>query len=324
MIWSLAVQGHQSLFKALPKTESLAIFKVINLISPMENERNMEISSENGILQRLQALENRERRIEQLEKQNEELRNKIEQLEIKEQLEEEYWIQAAEARNYGNCELPETVRDLFSEDSLRNRKDLRCIYKCLNEYPEPRGGWLKAQIMDQKLMDEPYINNEDKGLYEAQQCLLRTIKPLLAVEFTMLDESQTDEEKLAVIRKINRDSIRFNLHYAQEVRVTRRMQAARKFNPPIKSDSCQTIGSSDDSLLFGPELRAALRDEQLLELSRKKATAAGKGPTGSAARKWSGNQRNGATNRFQYNKQRYQSHQPANSQATSNQSSSAK
>ena len=64
MIWSLAVQGHQSLFKALPNTESLAIFKVINLISPMENETNMEIQPENGILQRLQALEDRERRID--------------------------------------------------------------------------------------------------------------------------------------------------------------------------------------------------------------------------------------------------------------------
>ena len=235
-------------------------------------------------------------------------------LEIKEQLEDECWIQTAESRNYGNCELPESVKDLFNEDSLKNRKDLRCIYKCLNEYPEPRGGWLKAQGMDQKFMDEAYISNEDKGLFEAQQCLLRTIKPLLAVEFTLLDELQSNEEKLAVIKKINRDSIRLNLHYAQEVRVTRRIQAAKRLNPPIKSDSCQVIGSSDDSLLFGPELRAALKDEQELELSRKNVAAAGKRPTSSTGGKWSANQRNPSSGRYQSNKQRYRPYPSANSQ----------
>ena len=274
----------------------------------------MEISLENSILHRLQALEAREQRIQQLEKQNEELRTKVEQLQIQEQLEDEYWIQAAESRNYGNCELPESVADLFNKDSLKNRKDLRCVYKCLNEYPEPRGGWLKAQSMDARLTEDTYTNNEDKGLFEAQQFLLKAIKPSLAIEFALLDESQTNEEKLATIAKINRDIIRFNLHFSQEVRVTRRVQAAKRLNPPIKSDSCQFIGSSDDSLLFGPELRAALKDEQGLELSRKNVSAAGKRPTSSTGRKWSANQRNSSTGRYQFNKQRYRQYPSANSQ----------
>lgn len=82
----------------------MAFFKVISLsISQMENESRMEIQPTqandevtNALIKRLEALGRRKNQFKLLEKQNRELRAKIEHIENKDSMEDEYWIEAAE------------------------------------------------------------------------------------------------------------------------------------------------------------------------------------------------------------------------------------
>lgn len=115
---------------------------------------------------------------------------------------------------------------------------------------------------------------------DIQKFILQGIRPALSTEFILADEKLSLAEKIELIRKVNYDSIRFNLHFAQEVRILRRIQAAKKFQLLPKSESLQTIGSSDDSLLFGHELRKVLNEELALENSRKNSNAKGRGQSG--------------------------------------------
>lgn len=217
--------------------------------------------------------------LQNLKEDNDSLREELDTLRSKESVEEEYWLEASQSRNHGNCELPESFREVFNEDSLRNRKDTRCIYKVLSDYPEPRGGWLKPQNMDAYTVSEEYKGNEDKYLSDAQRFILQGIKPAIAIEFMCNDMSKTNTEKLEAIRKINLESTKLHLHFAQEVRIFRRLQAAKRFDLVPKSECHTTTGSSDDSLLFGPELRKTILEEKTLETSRKNAAAKGRDPT---------------------------------------------
>ena len=217
------------------------------------------------------------RNLQILEQQNRELHEELNRVRSKDSMEEGAWPEAAESRNSGNCTLPQHLEEIFNKDSLKNRKDSKHIYRVLSEYPEPKGGYLKPQAMDSYLVSEEYKTNEDKPLMECQKYLLQSIKPLLAIEFALQDETINETERLQVIKRINSDAIKLHLHFAQEVRVTRRLQAARKFNLLAKSESHETIGSSDDSLLFGPELKNTIKEELALDAARKNSSAKGNG-----------------------------------------------
>lgn len=242
----------------------------------------------------------------QLEKQREEferktasLQSELEQVRAKEAVDDE-WLEATQSRNHGNCELPEGFREFFNSDSIKNRKETKTVYRVLSDYPEPKGGWLKPQTMDSYTVNEEYKNFEDKHLMEAQRFLLNGIKPSIAIEFICNDESKSDGAKIEDIRRINADSVRLHLHFAQEVRILRRIQAARRFQLAAKSDSHFTIGSTDDSLVFGPELKRSIAEEKSLEDSRKNVTAKGKDlPRGSTKGKGSARKSKGSFSSFQ-------------------------
>lgn len=226
------------------------------------------------------------------------LQAEIEYLRGREPAEE--WIEASQSRNHGNCELPERVQELFNRDSVKNRKDHRCVFRALSEYPKPKGGWLEPQAMDAYTVTDEYKKNEDANLMDAQRYVLHGIRPSLAVEFIISDESKSDAEKLESISRINYDNILLHLHFAQEIRVSRRVQAARKFDLAPKSDSHYKVGSADDSVVFGQELLKVISDEKAFEKSRKNAQSNGKEPSGGFSRGQAGSSERKTTNRGPY------------------------
>lgn len=109
----------------------------LQLLHEVREQQTREINSieERNVARQHQLQE--EFRI--LEEQNSQLKAELEILRSKESLEEDEWIEASTSRQHGNCELPASVAELFNRDSIKNRKDLRCVYKALNEYPRPKG-----------------------------------------------------------------------------------------------------------------------------------------------------------------------------------------
>jgi len=241
------------------------------LVSRIKNELRTEIKDE--FVGELRQLQNK----------NEQLEAELQTLRDKNAVEDE-WLEAADSRNAGTIDLPENLRHLFHQDSIHHRKEIRTVYKVLSDYPEPRGGWLRPQEMDSYTVSDEYKNNEDKALMDAQRFVLQGIKPSILVDLILNNPARTELQKLEDIRTLNLESIKLHLHFAQEIRVARRVQAARKFNLVPKSEAHERMGSSDDSLLFGPELKKVIADEKSMAALQKNANAQGKVPPGGIQR----------------------------------------
>lgn len=179
------------------------------------------------------------------------------------------WFSPKEFRDVGDYDVPQELAVLFKRDSHQYRADKSCVNEFMRRHPEPRGGLLKPQQMDPDLFEESR-QAEDKPLMELQRAVLATIKPWITAFDVSRQFNLPAEERLRIISQvILPDAIRYSLHVGADIRVTRRQQAAKRADFNAKSDSHQSIGSSRDDLLFGPELVEAISKEKARALASK-------------------------------------------------------
>jgi hypothetical protein len=172
------------------------------------------------------------------------------------------WFTPKQARDLGNYDIPEQLASIFKRDSFECRADKSCVAEFMAKFPEPRGGYLKPQTMDLNLFDE-VKQGEDKVLMDLQRSVLASVKPWLAVFDVIESNHVSSDEKLRLIKEgILPEAIRYGLHVGADIRVTRRIQAAKRADCVPKSEVYHTVGSSRDELLFGPEVVDAITKEK--------------------------------------------------------------
>lgn len=190
-----------------------------------------------------------------------ELTNYLSGLLTKERRNERQWIPHDETREAGERDIPAGLADLFKEDSFRHLYSRTSIADFLGDHPEPRGGHLKAQMVDPQLPAKFGSKKLDEPLFEAQRAILCTIRPLCTV-FQRIDEVAEEGEHKRELQEILRETVRYILSTAASIRIQRRLNLAKELDMLPGSEQHWKIGSSDDSRLYGPELIAAIDDEK--------------------------------------------------------------
>lgn len=198
------------------------------------------------------------------------------------------WISVQHAREAGDIKIPEYLKELFTADSMETLYSRASVAKFLEKHPEPQGGFLKAQLIDTQLHVSYDARKRDEPLFEAQRATLCIIRPLITLATQIHTWAEEGEERDAFLETI-KDTIRYVQHVSSTLRVHRRRTVAGANGLVPSSESHHRIGSSDDSQLFGPELRAALEVEarsqakqRTLEIIRPKGKplSHGNGPQG--------------------------------------------
>lgn len=186
------------------------------------------------------------------------------------------WCPNIQSRETGEVDLPDSLLPLFRKDQMETHANKRAITQFLSKYPEPKGGFLKPQYIDSQIHPSLVVKKRDEFYQELQGSILAGIRPLIALH-QHLASLEDGAGKDIIMETIN-DSIKYIQHVASKLRIHRRITVARDLNFLPFSDAHFRIGSTDDSQLFGPELRSALEEER--KAVPKGRPSFGNGPTG--------------------------------------------
>ena len=171
------------------------------------------------------------------------------------------FIPYRENRNTGDFNIPGFLETIFHRDSMDNCFTKSSVDDVLDKYPEPRGGFLKAQRMDENLSANAKKN--DDSLRDQQRMVLCTERMLLKLHTTLSEALEPGDPRSSSVLQCLQETMQFVLSNAAGIRVLRRQMAARDHPERLLPQSKLHLecGSSDDSRVFGPELLAALEAE---------------------------------------------------------------
>ena len=179
----------------------------------------------------------------------------------KETWEDDVWIPQPLSRTSGTIEIQKSLEEIFPEDQIQNLYCKTSVTKFLAKHPEPKGGHLKTQNIDNQLPVPLDARKLDESWQDIQRAILCTIRPLLTVR-NWIEDSVEESEETNKIKSVIKDTIRYVNHVACTVRIQRRIQIARRIGLCPYSDSHYKCGSTDEGQLFGPELRNILEQEK--------------------------------------------------------------
>jgi len=174
---------------------------------------------------------------------------------------EDNWVLAAESREAGEFDIPETLKSVCTRHPVEAIYSKQSIAKFLSRHPEPRGGHLKAPLIDSQLQASFDSRKKDEPWFEVQRAVLCSIRPLISIHeriHSMAEEGPERDEVLECIR----DTIRYVRHISGIIQVNRRTSVAALTGLLPRSESHHTAGSSEEGQLFGPELRGLLEAEK--------------------------------------------------------------
>lgn len=191
------------------------------------------------------------------------------------------WTPNIQSREAGEFDLPAKLVSLFKKDQMETVASKRAVAQFYQKYPEPKGGHLRSQFIDSQVHPGIEVRKRDEFYQELQGSILATIRPLISL-FDKIDSLAEDGPEKNELNETISDTIKFVQHVAGKLRIHRRIGVAKDLNLCPHSDAHYRIGSSDDSQLFGPELRAALEEER--KALPKGKPSSGNGPTGRLGR----------------------------------------
>ena len=96
-------------------------------------------------------------------------------------IEDDGWISQAKARSAGEINIPESLQDIFNKDQMQNLYCKNSITKFLTKHPEPKGGYLKTQSVENSLSIPADAKKSDESLQDVQRNILNTIRPLITL-----------------------------------------------------------------------------------------------------------------------------------------------
>lgn len=171
------------------------------------------------------------------------------------------WVLANESREAGDIDIPTELTEVCTRNSVEAIYSKQSIAKFLEKHPEPRGGHLKAPLVDNQIHAPFEVRKKDEPWFETQRAVLCAIRPLISMYGkidTMAEEGPERDDILGDIR----ETIRYLKHVSGTIHVQRRTAVAGATGLLPGSESHHKMASSEGGQLFGPELRAAIEVEK--------------------------------------------------------------